>query len=102
MARLDDKDPAETVAVTADFSGVTATVSSASVSAIRWGGAEDLNPGAIIIGTPVIRNTQVIQKIQGGVEGCIYALRFFITVPDGTSTVDSCLIPVVKKENTES
>ena len=72
---LDNKDPAEKVVVTFDFSALATTVSTPVVSAESAGGTNDPTPSAILSGSPNVSGAQVLQLVVGGVPGADYKLK---------------------------
>lgn len=89
------KDPAEIIVVSLDFAAICATPSNAVVTAQHDDGPADASPQAVISGAAQINGTVVLQRLQGGVDGTAYKLRFQVDGADGSRFVESCLIRVV-------
>jgi hypothetical protein len=81
---LSNKDPAETVTVTFDFSALTPSPAAPAVSVLQVGGTQDANPAALLLGSPVIMGAKVLQQITGGLDGATYDLRCEATATDGS------------------
>lgn len=96
---LDEKDPAEQIAVTFDFSaGIIGgeTISGTPTVTASATGGSDTSPSAILSGTPLVSGSQVMQTIVGGVDGSTYKLSCLITLtPSGRKLVLAGLLPVV-------
>ena len=91
----DPKDPAEIVPLAMDFANMTATPVSAVVSITRHSGPKgspDLS--GMLAGAPQIVGTEVRQRIQGGVAGTVYKVRFQVDSGDGDRYVEAGLLPV--------
>ena len=81
---LSNKDPAETVTVTFDFSALTSSPSQPALSVVQVGGTADANPSALLLGSPVIAGAKILQQIGGGLDGATYDLRCEASAPDGS------------------
>jgi hypothetical protein len=91
---MSNKDPAETVTVTFDFTAITSAPSSPSVT-VNWvAGTADSNPSAMLSGSPVVSGAKVLQQVIGGVDGATYGLRCEANAPDGSVYVAAGWIPV--------
>jgi hypothetical protein len=89
------KDPAESIVVTFDFttiSGVT-TVSTPviDVSVVK---GTDAAPSALKSGSASVQGAKVLQRIVGGVDGCVYELHCQADTPDGSRYVISEVLAV--------
>jgi hypothetical protein len=89
------KDPSEIIVVSCDFAAVCAAPSNAVVTAQHDDGPADASPQALISGAAQINGTVVLQRLQGGVEGTAYKLRFQVDGADGSRFVEACLIRVM-------
>lgn len=72
---LDNKDPAEKVVVTFDFTALATSVSAPTVTCEQVGGATDSSPSSMISGSPTIDGAQVLQLVVGGTANADYMLR---------------------------
>lgn len=89
---LTPKDPAESFAVSFDFSRLLETVTAANVTAAIASGKTGA-PEAILNGAAQVIGTQVLQRVSGGQVGSDYLLR--CEASDGTETyVLTALMPV--------
>ena len=61
---------------------------------VRLLNGTDINPSAILQGSPIIGTNSVTQVITGGNEGCIYNLITTIRMKDGTVKVLETYLPV--------
>jgi hypothetical protein len=89
------KDPAESLVITWDFStisGVTAV--SAPVPAVSVLKGSDANPATMLSGSPSIQGAKVLQRIVGGISGCVYEMRCQADAQDGNRYVISEELPV--------
>lgn len=92
---FDPKDPAEIVPLAVDFANLTATPASPVVTITRHSGPKgspDLS--AMLAGSPQIVGTEVRQRIQGGVAGTVYKVRFQVDNGDGDRFVEAGLLSV--------
>jgi hypothetical protein len=92
---LSIKNPLETITVTFDFSALTTSVASPSVTSVVSSGAVDPTPSAILSGSPQISGAKVLQKIVAGLPGAYYELLCQITAADGSVYVLSEVLPVI-------
>lgn len=72
--RFIDKDPADVVTLTFDFSADAAAVTSPAVTIAVVGGT-DPDPSLMLVGAPVLDGAIVLQRVQGGVNGALYSLQ---------------------------
>lgn len=90
------KDPQEVIVVTFDFSALTATVTSPSVTASVASGKPDASPSAVLSGTPAISGAKILQTVIAGQDGTSYDLVCKVTSSDGIQKfVLSDVLPVV-------
>lgn len=80
---LSSKAVDEVITAFVDYSPIATSISSATVTVTVFGGTPDANPSAIKVGEPTVNGTMVSQKIQGGIPGCKYSLRFLALLPSG-------------------
>lgn len=88
------KDPAEIITVTFDFSDLVAAVTSATVTASWKRGTADASPSSLLSGGTSTSGAKVLQKIQGGNAGADYVLRCQVDTADGQRFVMAALLPV--------
>lgn len=91
---LSDKDPAEKITVTFDFSGVADALIAAEMAVSVLSGVADANPSAIISGAVSIARSLVMQQIASGQHGTIYQLRCTGYDADGEVHVLTAALPV--------
>lgn len=91
---LSEKDPAEIITVTFDFTALTASVSAPVITATAHSGVVDPAPQAIVSGPAQVDGAKVLQQIVGGVAGANYALRCEIDTPDGQHFALVDVLPV--------
>lgn len=89
------KDPGEIIPLTFDYVNLTSLPSSPAIAVSRHSGATDANPAAILLGSPQVVGTKVVQKITGGVDGTIYKLVCEAAAPDGCKYRIPGKLPVV-------
>lgn len=96
--RFPVKTPAESVVVTFDFSGETASVTGPSVEAsVLWSMAGDETPAAVLSGAATVSGSNpahVLQRVQGGVDLTDYALRCTALSAEGDVLVVPAVLPV--------
>lgn len=89
------KGTAETVALVFDFSGLSLqpnTLTSPVVTAAVYSGV-DPAPASLISGSAsVASSTGIIQKIAGGVAGCIYELTCTVTATSTGGVVQTAVV----------
>lgn len=92
---LEAKDPEESFVVAFDFLSELfgSAVSMAVVSASCVQGV-DANPAALLSGSSAIAGADVLQLIQGGVDGNTYKLRCVATLANGQKRVRAALLPI--------
>lgn len=83
MKSLEPKDPAEAYAVEFKFDRVLDAITGATCTVTLLSGT-DAAPQTLLNGDPQKSGTSVYQRIQSGVDGCVYKLRCEAT--DGTET----------------
>ena len=70
-----------------DFTNVLSSgdsiVGTPTVTASWYGGIQDSNPSTILVGSPTISGTQVLQRIHGGIPGAVYLLSFVVNTAQG-------------------
>ncbi len=93
---ISTKSSDEIVTVFVDYSPVSPTVASAEVTITRSGGEADPNPSAMKMGLPVVEGSVVSQKIQAGVVGCKYKIRFLATLQSGDRYGQTLLLTVTE------
>jgi len=91
---LTEKDPAEIITLTFDFSSLATSLSSAVVGVSVLSGAVDASPGAMISGAYSINGPLVMQRIVAGQAGTTYALRCTANDADGEVHVLVAALPV--------
>lgn len=91
---LSEKDPAEVITVTFDFSAMAVTINTAALAVSVLSGLPDANPAAILSGALSISDALVIQRIAGGQAGTTYALRCVAHDADGEVHVLTAALPV--------
>lgn len=75
-AEFSPKDPAEIVTLTFQFANVaTTTLSSPVVTVSHLEGISDATPSSMVLGAATVVGTDVVQQIQGGVDGADYLVR---------------------------
>lgn len=94
MTTLSDKDPAEIITVTFDFSALATTISSAVVESSVVRGRDDASPQSIVSGANSVDGALVMQRIAGGQAGTTYALRCTAQDSDGEVHVLTAALPV--------
>lgn len=77
------KDPSEIITVTFDFSDVAESVSNPVVEISVVSGRDDPSASAMLSGSPVISEMNVLQRVIGGNNGNHYKLRCQIDDADG-------------------
>jgi hypothetical protein len=87
------KDPAETITVDFDFSAVTSTPTSPTVSVSVRLGTEAI-PSLLASGSPVISGAIVRQRFTGGADLNDYNLKCLATTPSGDRLSVDCVLPV--------
>ena len=93
---LSAKSPGETVVVTFDFSALSTTAINPTVTASVDSGLPDLNPAAMLSGTPQVVGAKVLQLVTLGQAGTSYEFSCAITAADGVSRyVLSDVLPVL-------
>lgn len=92
---FDPKDPGEIIPLTFDFEHLTATPSNPAIAVTRHSGSADANPATILLGSPQVIGTSVVQKITGGVDGTTYKLVCEAVAPDGCKYRIPGKLPVV-------
>lgn len=88
------KDPDARVLLAFEFRRWLTGLSDADVGIIRWRGAADANPQAVLDGPRVLQGTRVFQWVHQGVLNCDYELRVVATGPDGSKAVLEGILPV--------
>lgn len=83
MTAITQKDPAEAFAVEFDFTANLSTITIATCTASISGGPTG-DASAILLGSPQISGSKVLQRVNAGQAGSDYALR--CTATDGTET----------------
>lgn len=92
MIRWPDKDPADAPAVEFDFTNFGGVISSPVVT-VQVAGDVDLDPDAILSGSPTVSGAKVVQRIVGGLHGVDYYLQCLAQV-DGQPQTIAAMIPV--------
>ncbi len=91
------KDPAERLVATFDYHEEIddgETIASATLTCTLLSGT-DVNPDAVLYGTPTIAGGAVLQFFSGGVDGAVYILRCQATLsPTGRVLVLAATLPV--------
>ena len=54
----------------------------------------DPSPGAVVMGGPVISGTDVLQRMQGGLDGVVYKWRAKVVDSNGNTHVATALVLV--------
>lgn len=91
---LSDKDPAEIITVTFDFSAMALAINTAVLAVTVFSGRPDDSPAAILSGALGISGSLVLQRIAGGQDGTTYALRCVAHDADGEVHVLTAALPV--------
>lgn len=90
------KDPAEAFPVSFDFGD--ALIGAESISAVEIAvstrSGTDATPAAILDGAAVQDGAEVVQRIQGGVDGASYLVRCEATTSTGRVLVVAAVLPV--------
>lgn len=89
------KDPAEIVPLSFDFAALTSAPINPVVTVVRDSGpkgAADLS--GMLLGTPQITGTEVLQKVQGGIATTTYRVRAQVDTAAGLRYVLTGLLPV--------
>ena len=73
------KNPSESVVIKFDFTGEMTSIASAVVTIAVHGGRTDPGVGSMLQGVPTIIGTEVLQRVQGGLEGLSYRLKCVAT-----------------------
>jgi hypothetical protein len=86
IATLSPKDPAEVITVTADFStelaaGETIRVPTNTITTVPEG--RDPNAADMLIGTPEVVGGQVLQMLEGGIDGTTYLVTCVAPLSSG-------------------
>lgn len=90
-----DKDPSESIVVTFDFSALVTAISTAAV-AIEVTEGNDASASAMLSGAALVSGTKVLQRVNSGVDGCVYNLRCTVTTSDGSTYVLANTLPVTR------
>lgn len=77
---LADKDPLEIITVTFDFTKLLTRIDSVSSMTVAVYKGTDAAPGGLLLNAPIIADTQVLQLIQGGLDGVYYKIRADVLV----------------------
>lgn len=88
------KDPAEIITVTFDFSALATAVSTPAITCAAVSGRLDDNAAAMLSGSAQVSGLTVLQRVIGGVDGTTYKLRCQIDDADGERFVVSDLLEV--------
>lgn len=72
--RWKDKDPADVITVEFDFSADATAVTAPSIT-ISAASGTDADPSLMLVGAPTVSGAVVLQRIQGGINGVLYALQ---------------------------
>lgn len=91
---LSEKDPAEIITVTFDFSNMAASLTTAVLAVSAISGRQDSSPMAILSGSLSISGALVMQRIAGGQDGTTYGLRCTANDADGEVHVLAAALPV--------
>lgn len=90
---VEPKDPQETITVGFDFSEVTTTPTSPTVSvSVRLG--NETTPTLLASGSPVISGAVVYQRFVGGADPIDYNLKCLATTPSGDRLSVDCVLAV--------
>ena len=73
----------ETVTVSFDLRRQTTTPSNPAVDISHHSGTADPTPSAMLVGSPLVDGTEVLQRITGLVDGATYLLTAWADAPDG-------------------
>lgn len=91
---LSDKSPGEIIHVTFEMKNLTAAPLTPTVTITQLSGPADSNVATMAVGAPQISGTQVRQKVQGGLNGCNYAVKCQIDTTEGYRYVEVATLPV--------
>lgn len=86
MPLLSIKGPGEVIPFAFDFCAIVgaATITSATLSIAVTAGEDGSSLAAMLVGAPVIDSPHVMQKVGGGLIGCVYRVRCTAVCDDGT------------------
>lgn len=98
LVNLPSKDPAEVIGVTFDFGpeidNTEAIVGTPAVAVSLVTGI-DPAPNDVLSGGAVVFDTQVLQKVRGGLDGVAYKLVCTINLDSGRVLMLGAVLPVV-------
>lgn len=77
---LSDKDPAEIITLTFDFSRLMDRIDAVADVSVQSHKGEDDSPQAMLLLDPVIDGSRVLQLVQGGLDGVFYKVRAEVLV----------------------
>jgi hypothetical protein len=89
-----EKDPQEIVYLTFDFSRLTSTIQTATLTVQRLIGPYDSSPQTMIVGSAVIAKGVVKQRVQNGLANTDYRIRCEAVTADGQRYVLDGILPV--------
>ncbi|WP_290889423.1 hypothetical protein [Arenimonas sp.] len=93
--QLPDKDSEESFVFAFDFlaelAGSTVVSAVVSVSCVQ---GTDAAPAAMLVGALAIDGADVLQLVQGGIDGNTYKLRCVATLANGQRRVRAALLPI--------
>jgi hypothetical protein len=94
---LSSKDPEETVLLRFYFDNIISAIDTVEAMELSlYSGTTDVDMAAMLVGTPTISVAQVMQLVQGGVDGNEYKLR--CTVNSGDETyLAAVILPIVSE-----
>lgn len=96
MSRLSEKDTLEIVPVTFEFG--TSTLANIVIEVMVSAGGDDVATAAMVIGSPQIYGSSVIQLIGGGIDGNDYLLR--CRIDSGSERyINSAILPIRKRKS---
>lgn len=87
--RFDPKDPAEDVTMEFDFAAF-GTPTSPIVEAAAHSGT-DASPSAVLLGSPTVIGTRVLQRARDGLDGVDYSVRCIAIIGSDTVLIDAIL-----------
>ena len=90
--RFTDKEPADVVTLSFDFTADADSVSAPLVSIDLVSGT-DPDPGLMLIGAPTVAGAIVYQRVQGGVNGALYSLQCLAYNGDDRYSIEA-LLPI--------
>jgi len=97
MKSFPTKDPVEVVILAFDFAAELGaeSINGAPVVSVSTYSGTDVDPAAVLYGSPAIVGQSVTQTVRAGLDGVVYKLRARIDTSGGRTLVLPGLLPVV-------